>query len=112
MHSGGERKYYLSNLPAATPLRALAITIKARPVCEQAHRQLKKELELGHFAAFMGDPASARADDLDRLRLHAALRRLAEPAGRAARHSRPTIRPPHNIDLVSALQRKVPASAL
>jgi SRSO17 transposase len=45
----GERKYYLSNLPADAPLRALAAAIKARWVCEQAHQQLKQELGLGHF---------------------------------------------------------------
>jgi SRSO17 transposase len=45
----GERKYYLSNLPAGTPLEELAATIKARWVCEQAHQQLKEELGLDHF---------------------------------------------------------------
>jgi hypothetical protein len=65
----GEQKYYLSNLPADTPLDELAATIKARPpvspdtgpfgdgagascagwVCEQAHQQLKEELGLDHF---------------------------------------------------------------
>lgn len=47
--SSGERKYYLSNLPPRTSLRALATAIKARWVCEQAHQQLKQELGLGHF---------------------------------------------------------------
>jgi len=47
--SNGERKYYLSNLPADTPLKALAGTIKARWICEQAHQQLKEELGLDHF---------------------------------------------------------------
>ena len=47
--STGERKYYLSNLPADTPLRQLAGAIKARWVCEQAHQQLKEELGLDHF---------------------------------------------------------------
>ena len=47
--SSGERKYYLSNLPPRTSLRALAGAIKARWVCEQAHQQLKQELGLGHF---------------------------------------------------------------
>ena len=47
--SSGERKYYLSNLPAKTSRRALAGTIKARWVCEQAHQQLKEELGLDHF---------------------------------------------------------------
>src|ERR687894_3018049 len=45
----GERKYYLSNLPPRTSLRALASAIKARWVCEQGHQQLKQELGLGHF---------------------------------------------------------------
>jgi hypothetical protein len=36
--ASGERKYYLSNLPAGTPLEELAATIKARWVCEQAHQ--------------------------------------------------------------------------
>jgi len=47
--SSGERKYYLSNLPADTPLKQLAGAIKARWVCEQAHQQLKEELGLDHF---------------------------------------------------------------
>ena len=47
--SNGERKYYLSNLPPRTALRALAAAIKARWVCEQGHQQLKQELGLGHF---------------------------------------------------------------
>jgi len=47
--SNGERKYYLSNLPADTPIKALADAIKARWICEQAHQQLKEELGLDHF---------------------------------------------------------------
>ena len=42
--ASGEKKYYLANLPAATDLRTLAATIKARWICEQAHQQLKEEL--------------------------------------------------------------------
>lgn len=45
----GERKYYLSNMPADADLLALAATIKARWVCEQAHQQMKEELGLDHF---------------------------------------------------------------
>lgn len=45
----GERKYYLSNLPAKASLKQLAGTVKARWVCEQAHQQLKEELGLDHF---------------------------------------------------------------
>lgn len=47
--SSGERKYYLSNLPATTPLKMLAGAIKARWICEQAHQQTKEELGLDHF---------------------------------------------------------------
>ena len=47
--SSGERKDYLSNLPPGTSRRALAGTIKARWVCEQAHQQLKEERRLDHF---------------------------------------------------------------
>lgn len=47
--ASGEKKYYLSNLPAETDLAALAATIKARWVCEQAHQQMKEELGLDHF---------------------------------------------------------------
>jgi SRSO17 transposase len=47
--ASGERKYYLSNLPADAPLETLAALIKARWVCEQLHQQLKDELGLDHF---------------------------------------------------------------
>jgi SRSO17 transposase len=47
--SNGERKYYLSNLPADVSLKRLASAIKARWICEQAHQQLKEELGLDHF---------------------------------------------------------------
>ena len=47
--ASGEKKYYLANLPAKTDLHALAATIKARWICEQAHQQLKEELGLDHF---------------------------------------------------------------
>jgi SRSO17 transposase len=47
--STGERKYYLSNLPADAPLKRLAGAVKARWACEQAHQQLKEELGLDHF---------------------------------------------------------------
>lgn len=47
--TSGERKYYLSNLPAGTSLTKLAAAIKARWVCEQAHQQMKEELGLDHF---------------------------------------------------------------
>jgi SRSO17 transposase len=45
----GERKYYASNLPADTSLKALAAAVKARWICEQAHQQLKEELGLDYF---------------------------------------------------------------
>ena len=51
--ASGKKKCYLAHLPAATDLRTLAATIKARWICEQAHQQLKEELGLDHFE---GDP--------------------------------------------------------
>jgi SRSO17 transposase len=45
----GVRKYYLTNHPTGTSLRALAAVIKARWSCEQAHQQMKEELGLDHF---------------------------------------------------------------
>ncbi len=47
--ASGERKFHLSNLPVGTSLRALAATIEARWICEQAHQQSKEELGLDHF---------------------------------------------------------------
>lgn len=47
--AGGERRYYLSNLPEETPLLDLARAIKARWSCEQAHQQMKEELGLDHY---------------------------------------------------------------
>jgi len=47
--STGERKYYLANFSADTPIKKLAGAIKARWICEQAHQQLKEELGLDHF---------------------------------------------------------------
>jgi SRSO17 transposase len=47
--STGERKYYVSNLPADAAIKMLVAAIKARWVCEQAHQQLKEELGLDHF---------------------------------------------------------------
>jgi len=47
--SNGERKYYLSNLPADAAIKDVAGAIKARWICERAHQQLKEELGLDHF---------------------------------------------------------------
>jgi SRSO17 transposase len=47
--ASGERKCYLANHPADTPLEVLAALIKARWVCEQMHQQMKDELGLDHF---------------------------------------------------------------
>ena len=44
-----ETRYYLSNRPASTSLKALAASVKARWACEQAHQQMKEELGLDHF---------------------------------------------------------------
>ncbi len=47
--AGGERKYYLANLPATATRTALVRLLKARWVCEQGHQQLKEELGLDHY---------------------------------------------------------------
>src|SRR5262249_42807756 len=52
--ASGEKKYYLANLPAATDLRTLAATIKARWICEQAHQQWKERLGLNPFEGRSG----------------------------------------------------------
>jgi SRSO17 transposase len=126
--SSGERKYYLSNLPAGTPLRALAAAIKGRWVCEQAHQQLKQELGLGHFEgrswtglhrhALMSCIACAYLQHL-RLAAHRRTRRgenadaaagpatLAKPARRATRHPRPPVRASHHVSSLPALQTQV-----
>ena len=57
--STGERKYYLSNLPADTSLKRLAGAIKARWVCEQAHQQLRKS---SASITSKADPGSASTD--------------------------------------------------
>jgi hypothetical protein len=53
--SSGERKYYLSNLSADTPLRALAATIKGRWICEQAHQR-----DTSKYPLLSGLPAQDR----------------------------------------------------
>ncbi len=122
--SSGERKYYLSNLPPRTSLRALAAAIKARWVCEQAHQQLKQELGLGHFEgrswtglhrhALMTCIAFAY---LQHLRLAgqrstgpgentssgSGTATIAEPAGRAPRHHDAAVRRPRHPDPMSPL---------
>ena len=110
--SSGERKYYLSNLPPRTSLRALAAAIKARWVCEQGHQQLKQELGLGHFEgrswtglhrhALMTCMAFAYlqhrrlagqrpARSGKNAGLYSGTATIAEPAGRAARHHDATV---------------------
>jgi SRSO17 transposase len=74
--TSGEKKYYLANLPAATDLRTLAATIKARWVCEQAHQQLKEESR--------GDPGRSASSRLMTMIAYAFLqhRRLAQAGGK------------------------------
>jgi SRSO17 transposase len=109
----GERKYYLSNLPPRTSLRALAAAIKARWVCEQGHQQLKQELGLGHFEGRSWTGLHRHALMTCMAFAYLQHRRLAgqrparsgknaapcsgtatisEPAGRAARHHGATVR--------------------
>jgi SRSO17 transposase len=128
--SSGERKYYLSNLPRRTSVRALAAAIKARWVCEQAHQQLKGELGLGHFEgrswtglhrhALMTCIAYAY---LQHLRLAGRNRTgpgknapprsgtatIAEPARGAPRHHGEAVHPNRPARPVSLLQASVPA---
>ena len=102
--TSGETKYYLSNLPADTSLKALAATIKARWACEQAHQQMKEELGLDHFEgrswtglhrhalmtmlafAFLQHRRLATAKRGEKVRWSAT---SAEPARRPRRHHRP-----------------------
>jgi hypothetical protein len=89
--ASGERKYYVSNLPADTPIKTLASTIKARWICEQAHQHLKEELGLDHFegrswqGGFTGTP-----DDNNRLHLPP----TSPPRNRDAGEKRVTGPPP------------------
>ena len=131
--AGGERKFHLSNLPPATPLRDLAAAIKARWVCEQAHQQLKQELGLGRFEgrswtglhrhALMACIAFAY---LQHLRLVGHSRRtgpgknaaprsgtatITQPALGAPSHRRTAICAAHRATPMSALQTRLPASS-
>ena len=129
--ASGERKYYLSNLPPGTSRRALAGTIKARWVCEQAHQQLKEELGLDHFEGRSWTGLHRHAlmtgiacTYLQHLRLagpnqtgrgkkgglptRTAAR--AEPTGRAAGHHRTPLRLPHPARAMSALPTPLPAA--
>ena len=68
----GERKYYLSNLPAEANLKTLAATIKARWVCEQAHRAAQGRTGPRPLRRpLLAWPAPPRAHDNDRIRLPA-----------------------------------------
>jgi SRSO17 transposase len=101
--TSGEKKYYLANRPAATDLRTLAATIKARWICEQAHQQLKEELGLDHFEgrswqglhrhALMTMIAYAflqhrRLAQAGRKKKNRRATTSAKPAGRTPRHRR------------------------
>lgn len=129
----GERKFYLSNLPPRTALRALAGAIKARWICEQAHQQLKGELGLGHFEgrswtglhrhALMTCIAYAYLQHLRLAGLRSrtglgknALPRsgtatIAKPTRSAPRHHGAAVRPSHHARPLPALQAQVPAAA-
>lgn len=129
--SSGERKYYLSNLPARTSVRALAATIKARWVCEQAHQQLKGELGLGHFEgrswtglhrhALMACVAYAYLQHL-RLAEHrrtgpgenapqrSGTATIPKPACGAPRHHGQTVRLNRSTRPMSLLQAPIPAT--
>jgi SRSO17 transposase len=130
--SSGERKYYLSNLPPRTSLRALAGAVKARWVCEQAHQQLEQELGLGHFEgrswtglhrhALMTCIAFAHLQHLrpagqrrtgsgENAAPRSGTATIAEPAGGAPRHHGAPVRRSRRADPVPALPTQVQATA-
>ena len=128
--ASGERKYSLSNLPR-TSRRALAGTIKARWVCEQAHQQMKEELGLDHFEgrswtglhrhALMTCIAYAYLQHL-RLSAHRRTERgkndgplagsaaVTQPARRAAGHSRTAVCRPDPARPMSTLSELLQAT--
>src|SRR4051794_5864277 len=130
--ASGERKYYLSNLPAGTSLKQLASAIKARWVCEQAHQQLKEELGLDHFEgrswtglhrhALMACIAYAYLQHLRLSEPHGSgwgknrvvpvgTTAVTKSAGRAARHHRAAVRTAHSPGPMSALPTSLSAAA-
>ena len=129
--SSGERKYYLSNLPPRTSLRALVGAIKARWVCEQAHQQLKGELGLGHFEgrswtglhrhalmtciayAFLQHLRLAehrRSDRGEKLVWSAGIASRSKPARRAPRRDRQAMGSPHPAPSMPTLQTATQAA--
>jgi SRSO17 transposase len=129
--SSGERKYYASNLPPRTSLRALAAAIKARWVCEQGHQQLKQELGLGHFEgrswtglhrhALMTCIAVAYLQYLrlagqrptgpgENVASCSGAATITEPARRAACHHPATVRAPRRRSPMSLLPAEVPTT--
>ena len=94
--ASGERKYYLSNLPADANLKTLAAAIKARWVCEQAHQQLKEELGLDHFEGRSWHGLHRHV--LMTMVAYAYLqsRRLAEASGKESAKGRPSRRCPRS----------------
>ena len=129
--ASGERKVYLSNLPPRTSRRALAGTIKARWVCEQAHQQLKEELGLDHFegrswtglhrhalmtgiaCAYLQHLRLAEPDQTGRGKKGgrpAGAAAVTEPSGGAAGHYRPAVRGPRPAGAMSVLSAPLPAA--
>jgi SRSO17 transposase len=94
----GERKYHLTNHPAATPLATLVAALKARWACEQAHLQLKVELGLDHFQGRSWAGLHHHAlltllafAFLQHLRLRQAARRLMRPPDPSGPPPQPTL---------------------
>lgn len=129
--SSGERKYSLSNLPAETARRALAGTIKAHWVFEQAHQQLKEELGLDHFEgrswtglhrhALMSCIACTYLQNLRLAEPRRTGRRnnddppsgataITQPARRAAGHHRSSVRQPRPASPVPTLLKTLHAA--
>ena len=106
--TSGERKYYLSNLPLRTSVRALAAAIKARWVCEQAHQQLKGETGAGPLRGPLLDrPAPARPDDLHCLCLLAAPAPRPDRTGRGRGKMHPHVPGPPPSPSLPAVRRAI-----
>lgn len=97
--ANGERKYYLSNLPADTPIKVLAGAIKARWICEQAHQQLKEELGPDHFEGRSWNGLHRHAPDVDD-----GLRLLAVPKARSGGTEKRVLGPPPQPSLPAVRQ--------
>lgn len=91
------RKYLLTKLPADTSIKRLVGAIRARSVCEQAHKQLKKALGLDHF----------EVGSKNGLHRHLAMPVIIQPSSGQSASSRPRLGENRQAagSTMSALQR-------